>query len=308
MIQWIPTQEGVFPITVVASNGNAPDATQTFDLNVQYPPHCLVDLPRPPEPVSGTMATLKGQASPPEPSGVPLMALEFFVDGAHVYTDDETASGKYEFYYRDWDTTVLANGPHTITVRAMDSLGQVCEDSAQVTVDNPEDAGLPDAGSADASTDAAAMDASSPPTDATVDGSVDAAAADAAISDGSTPDSGKSGSAGGSGGTAGGPISGSSDAAIADAAIADAAMTDAAIADAGENAKTEAGAGDSDAQPARTVKPRHERSSGCSCSIGRTKTRAPLRGTMVLVLAVVGLLCCRVRRQRVRPSWQYRRR
>ena len=154
-ITWTPAAAGSFMVAVRASNGVAPDATQRFVLEVSgdRPPDCTLSRPRAGEVVSGTMAAFSGEGT----DDVGVAKGEFRVDGAPSYTH-VTTSGRFHHGGAPmlWDTTTLADGPHTATLVVFDSAGQTCAAETTVVVAN----GTP---GRDGGTDAAAAghDASS---------------------------------------------------------------------------------------------------------------------------------------------------
>jgi glucose/arabinose dehydrogenase len=184
VIAWTPTSVGSFPVTVVASNGTLPDATQVFMVGVESDaaPTCSLTKPRPNAIVSGTASEFFGDGF----DDVGTTQAEFFVDGTLGYTDVGT-QGHYHFKgsHNLWDTTAYADGSHLAKFRVTDTIGQTCEIEVNVTVANGMDAGTPDAGTPDAGT---------PEAGTPYAGTSDAGTQDAGTQDSTTHGAGKEGS------------------------------------------------------------------------------------------------------------------
>ena len=174
VVTWTPVAQGSFAVTVQASNGVLPDATQSFGIAVgpDAAPTCMLTKPTPGETVSGKTAEFFGDGL----DDVGTTKAEFFVDGVLGYTDSN-ALGHYHFGgdHNRWDTTGLTNGAHKAKMVISDTGGLKCEKEVDVTVANVADGGSPDA-SSDA--DAGRVDA----------GSVDARSDSAADADGGVLD------------------------------------------------------------------------------------------------------------------------
>jgi hypothetical protein len=82
-------------------------------------------------------------------SVVPVIRGDFFVDGKLVDTV-LGPRGPYEFggASNRWDSTTYSDGLHELGFRATDAIGQTCEYSLIVTIDNGMDAGVETDGSA----------------------------------------------------------------------------------------------------------------------------------------------------------------
>ncbi|HYF12331.1 MAG TPA: Ig-like domain-containing protein, partial [Actinomycetota bacterium] len=91
------------------------------------PPAVTVTAPSEGATVSGTVAV---EASATDDRGV--TQVEFSVDGSSIGTDTNGADG----WSVPWNTTLVADGTHTVTARASDALGQTGTDSNNVVVDN----------------------------------------------------------------------------------------------------------------------------------------------------------------------------
>ncbi|HET6338298.1 MAG TPA: PQQ-dependent sugar dehydrogenase, partial [Polyangiales bacterium] len=302
LVQWTPTQKGLFTVTLVTSNGQIPDATQTSDVRVGSSPSCWITPVGSQGYVSGVTANLQGNGFRADDSDVPNAQAEFFIDGVHAYTGEGPGG---IFYYGGceycWDTMALANACHDILLRVTNMVGETCEWGSTIAVYNPENGEFPGGGSPDCSAldagatpmdsglDAGPADAGLPPMDGAVDASVDAAVADAGASDGGPNSSGAGGStdSGGSasaGGSAGAPTSDSGDASIADA---------------GAVQGLEAGTDASDPSGGQIAPPRD---SGCDCRVSRAHPSAPRPGAMVVALATIGLAFARTQRRRTRRA------
>jgi hypothetical protein len=144
-IAWTPAASGSFPVVVTASNGVAPDATQTFTIVVgaDAPPTCTLIKPEANDVLSGDCSEFFGDGS----DDVGTTRAEFFVDGRLGYSDVGT-SGHYHWNseHASWDTTAYANGAHQVRIRVTDTVGQSCEVAVEVVIDNGADAGIADAG------------------------------------------------------------------------------------------------------------------------------------------------------------------
>jgi MYXO-CTERM domain-containing protein len=210
LVTWTPAGQGSFPVTVVASNGILPNATQSFAIAVgpDAAPTCALTEPTPGKIVSGNAAEFFGDGF----DDVETTKAEFFVDGVLGATDINTL-GHYHFggSHNLWDTTVLSDGAHRAKMVISDTAGQKCEKEVDVTVANRADGGVADA-ARDAGSDGArdaSIDGDGGAPDVTIEPPVDAAR-DAVDPDSAGPEGGGAVSVdaatpdiGGSGGTAG---------------------------------------------------------------------------------------------------------
>lgn len=139
IISWTPTSTGSFAVTVQASNGVLPNATQSFTIVVSpdAAPSAVLTLPLPGSVVSGPTAEFFGNGV----DDVGTVKAEFFVDGVLRYTD--TSAGNH-FHINgahvSWDTTQLTNGPHTLKFQVTDTIGQTGSQQIQVVVANGQSA------------------------------------------------------------------------------------------------------------------------------------------------------------------------
>jgi len=105
---------------VVISNGTAPTSDTT-------PPAAAITLPRAGSTVSGSVVVAADAWD-----DVSVAGVRFFVDGAAMGTEDTTRP-----YVITWDTTKVADGPHTLTAVARDAAGNTATSSpVTVTVSN----------------------------------------------------------------------------------------------------------------------------------------------------------------------------
>lgn len=161
VIAWTPASTGAFPVTIVAANGVAPNASQKFTITVteDAPPTCALTKPEEGDVVSGIGAEFFGDGF----DDVVTTQAEFLVDGIVGYVDVGT-QGHYHFQggHNLWDTTRYVDGVHTVSIRITDTAGQTCEKAVHVTIANHPDAGKPGT-TADASVgkDGGTLDASS---------------------------------------------------------------------------------------------------------------------------------------------------
>jgi glucose/arabinose dehydrogenase len=135
VISWTPAAGGTANVTVVASNGVMPDATQSFTITVSadQPPTASITQPTAGATVSGATAEFYGDGI----DDVNCVRAEFFVDGVLISTD--VASGNHFHVgggHQLWNTTTLANGPHTLRMRVFDTAGMNDDAEVTVTVDN----------------------------------------------------------------------------------------------------------------------------------------------------------------------------
>ncbi|WP_043709222.1 PQQ-dependent sugar dehydrogenase [Corallococcus macrosporus] len=166
VLTWAPTEAGEVAVTVSVSNGEAPDATQTFTLTVSpdAPPTAILTRPEDGERVSGATAEFYGDCV----DDVGCTHAEFYVDDVPRYTDVQTGNHfHYGGEHNRWDTTDLTPGWHRVRFVVVDSTGQ--QGSAEATVcvgEVPCEPLQPDAGAdagTDAGTDAGADGGTRPP-------------------------------------------------------------------------------------------------------------------------------------------------
>jgi hypothetical protein len=144
-LRWTPSQQGMFSASVLAENGVAPSATQTFTIDVgpDVAPTCALTRPVQGEHVSGRTAEFYGDGF----DDVGTMKAEFFIDGILGSTDLNIV-GHYHFggEHNRWDTTTLSEGAHKVKMSVSDTIGQMCSVEVDVTVANLGDGGVLDAG------------------------------------------------------------------------------------------------------------------------------------------------------------------
>lgn len=275
------------PVTVVASNGVAPDASQAFTVYVggTGPPDCSIVAPLESHVVSGTTAAFSARAYS-EGAATQIARVEFLVAGQVVYSD-EGPQGLYHLHGapKQWDTTVYDDGPLQIGFRAFTNYGESSEISITVIVANHTDGGVlvTDAGMDAGAATVANMDADT----ATVS---PAAMIDAAPN----------------------PLDAQSLPTSLDASDAVDAAVDATSSGAGSGSdskarpRRDAGAGDAAGPPiadAATVR-RHsllqQPGSGCGCRVDHTSV--PYRGIMRLFLVALLLAVRRHRAARRRTT------
>ncbi|HEY7381998.1 MAG TPA: Ig-like domain-containing protein [Gaiella sp.] len=93
------------------------------------PPTVTVTAPAEGATVSGTAVSVTANASDP---GGGVTQVQFFVDGNSIGTDTNGADG----WTGTWNTTTVADGPHTVAATARDTVNQTASDSNGVTVAN----------------------------------------------------------------------------------------------------------------------------------------------------------------------------
>ncbi len=135
VISWTPGAVGTANVTVEASNGVVPNATQSFTITVgaDQPPTATIIQPAPGATVSGATAEFYGDGN----DDVNCVRAEFFVDNVLIYNDVNSANhfhvgGTHSL----WNTTSLSNGPHTLRMRVYDTAGNSDDAEVTVTVDN----------------------------------------------------------------------------------------------------------------------------------------------------------------------------
>lgn len=133
IINWTPANTGNFPVTIQASNGVLPNATQSFTIavSVDMPPTAILTRPVEGEVVSGTHAEFFGDGA----DDVSTVKAEFFVDGVLRYTD---VNNENHFHYGGahmlFDTTQFTYGSHIVGMRVTDTIGQTNEKDVRITI------------------------------------------------------------------------------------------------------------------------------------------------------------------------------
>lgn len=135
VILWTPSNPGTFGVSVRASNGVLPNATQSFSITVRAdaPPVAILTRPIEGEIMSGTNAEFFGDGI----DDVGTLQAEFFVDDVLRSTD--VNSGNHFHFggaHTLFDTTQYTNGAHTLRMRVTDTRGQPADAEAQVTIGN----------------------------------------------------------------------------------------------------------------------------------------------------------------------------
>jgi PKD repeat protein len=117
----------------MTTTGNAPwrSRVASFQLGsctaADTPPTVSITNPADGAAVSGTVSVT---ATATDDNGV--TQVEFFVDGGSIGGDTNAGDG----WSTSWDTTAYADGAHTITATATDSIGQTGADTISITLDN----------------------------------------------------------------------------------------------------------------------------------------------------------------------------
>jgi glucose/arabinose dehydrogenase len=134
LISWTPASTGSFGVTVQASNGTTPIASQSFTVTVSADqvPTCRLTKPQPGSTSTGVDAEFFGDAF----DDVGTIKAEFYIDNQLAYTD----INDQEHYHINgahllWDTTRLSNGSHLMRMTVYDTAGHSasCEVSANVS-------------------------------------------------------------------------------------------------------------------------------------------------------------------------------
>ncbi|NWF96175.1 MAG: S8 family serine peptidase [Candidatus Thorarchaeota archaeon] len=94
------------------------------------PPTVAINYPASGSTVSGVCRVLVSASD-----DTSLASVEIAVDGVFV---DVTSNYDGSNYYYDWDTTTVADGSHTLTARATDSIDQTATDERSVVVNNQQ--------------------------------------------------------------------------------------------------------------------------------------------------------------------------
>ena len=135
VVDWIPEQTGDYPVTIKARNGIGPSAKQTFTLTVaaDQPPAVQITAPANGATISGANAEFFGSAS----DDYGTYKAEFYVDDALRFTDTNREN-HYHIggAHQRFDTTALANGPHTLKLIVFDDKNQTATETVNVTVAN----------------------------------------------------------------------------------------------------------------------------------------------------------------------------
>ncbi|HEV8593999.1 MAG TPA: putative Ig domain-containing protein, partial [Thermoplasmata archaeon] len=141
VISWTPAGPGSFGVTVRASNGVLPDATQSFTItvNANTAPAASITRPLDGEVVSGTTAEFFGDGA----DDARTVRAEFYVDGVLKYTD-RTPGGHYHMNggHNAWNTTKLSNGPHVLRMTVYDDSNLSGFDEVTALVSNGSGTGL----------------------------------------------------------------------------------------------------------------------------------------------------------------------
>jgi glucose/arabinose dehydrogenase len=140
MLEWTPAVEGPVSVTLLAQNGLAPDAVQSFNIVVEpdQAPTCSLTAPKDGAVISGAEAEFFWDVT----DDVGAVRAEFSIDGEMQF-EDVNEEGHYHYggSHNLFDTTLLAEGEHTLTLEGYDTAGQSCVAEVVVTVDNVDDGG-----------------------------------------------------------------------------------------------------------------------------------------------------------------------
>jgi glucose/arabinose dehydrogenase len=135
VVTWTPSTPGTFAVTLQASNGSATPASQSFSIIVSpdQPPSASITLPAEGDVIRGSTAEFYGDGI----DDVGTVRGEFFIDGVLSYTDT-TPGGHYHIggTHNLFNTTLLSNGPHTLSLRVVDGTGQSAQAQVNVLVAN----------------------------------------------------------------------------------------------------------------------------------------------------------------------------
>ena len=135
VLVWTPEAVGTVDMTVLASNGRLPDATQSFQVLVKAdePPRAVLMRPTEGERVSGATAEFFGNCV----DDLGCTKAEFYVDGVLGSTD---ARSSWPYHYGGepsrWDTTSLSPGVHQVRMVVYDTSGQSAAAEVSVCVGN----------------------------------------------------------------------------------------------------------------------------------------------------------------------------
>lgn len=135
VLAFVPRAPGEYDFVLRATNGVAPDAELAWTITAvaDQPPRVMIVKPEPGAILSGSMVPWYGTAT----DDVGVARAEFLVDGTVSYTVTSSA-GRYDFggAANRFDTTTLADGPHTLQLVVEDGAGQAGVAEVQVTVAN----------------------------------------------------------------------------------------------------------------------------------------------------------------------------
>jgi MYXO-CTERM domain-containing protein len=135
VIDWTPTDEIDAAVTLRASNGVAPDAVQSFDIDVVADelPTCVITAPAEGAVLESDGAEFFGDVL----DDVGAVRAEFSIDGQLDY-EDVNDEGHYHYggTHNLFDTTALSDGEHVLAMRGYDTAGQSCVAEVTVTVQN----------------------------------------------------------------------------------------------------------------------------------------------------------------------------
>jgi uncharacterized protein involved in tellurium resistance len=116
----LPNGQHTITVRALDAAGNvSSDATVTVNVNNSdsTPPSVNITSHADGATVSGTISILANATD-----NVAVTKVSFYIDGKYLNYDLTAPWG------RGWNTTTVANGPHTITVRALDAAGNVSAD------------------------------------------------------------------------------------------------------------------------------------------------------------------------------------
>ena len=135
VIAWTPAGLGSFNVTVRASNASLTPATQSFSIDVlaDTPPEAHITQPSDGQFVSGNNAEFYGDGH----DDVQTVRGEFYINDVLVYTDI-APGGHYHIggTHNLWNTTLLANGRHTLRLTVVDTAGQTDSETRTIYVAN----------------------------------------------------------------------------------------------------------------------------------------------------------------------------
>lgn len=135
VIEWLPQAVGTATVLVRAKNGVAPDASQSFSVQIvaDQAPTCRLTAPAAGAALQGTMAEFFGDVL----DDVAAVGADFEVDGVTAY-EDVGPAGHYHFggEHNSFDTTAFADGAHVLAMVGHDSSGKSCRVTVDVRIDN----------------------------------------------------------------------------------------------------------------------------------------------------------------------------
>jgi hypothetical protein len=131
-VPWSTTTvaNGAHTVTATATDTTGHTASYSISVtvnNVVSSPVVTITAPAGGAKVSGNLVVTASAVS-----GTSITQVAFSVDGASLGTDTNGADG----WSVSWNTTMVADGAHTLAATATDTLGQTGSDSNGVTVDN----------------------------------------------------------------------------------------------------------------------------------------------------------------------------